>query len=60
MKKQKIIEIVLTALISAGIAFLQSLLAQHYGAQNLNSNPERAGVIGMAISSLRNYKHFIA
>lgn len=59
MKKQKIIEILITAVISAGIAFLQSLLAQHLNAPKLESNPDQAGIIGLSIASIKNYKHFL-
>lgn len=51
--KNKFIEIIITALISAGIAFLQNLLAQHTGTGIIETNPETAGIIGGAISAVR-------
>jgi len=48
--KQKIFEIIITALISAGIAFLQSLATSHL----INTNPgEVAGVAGVIGASIR-------
>jgi hypothetical protein len=51
--KQKIFEVLLTALISAGIAFLQSLATAHF----FNTEPlevaSLSGVIGGAIRACR-------
>jgi len=51
--KQKYFEILITALLSAGIAFLQSLATQHF----LNASPAEvatvAGAFGGAIRACR-------
>jgi len=51
--KQKIFEIILTALISAGIAFLQSLATSHL----IQTDPEQmagvAGIVGAGIRACR-------
>lgn len=54
MKKQKIYEILITASLSAGIAFLQNLLAHYTGTAMLETTPTFAGVMGGAIHTLRN------
>lgn len=56
MNKRKILEILLTALISAGIAFLQNLLSQVGSEPLFQTNPQSAGIIGASISALRNFK----
>jgi hypothetical protein len=53
MTKEKWIQIILTALISAGIAFLQNLLASFGNTPILHSSPEVAGFIGAGISFAR-------
>jgi hypothetical protein len=52
--KAKIFEIVLTALLSAGIAFFTNILS-HIGAPSLpTTNIETAGVIGGLIRTLKH------
>ncbi len=53
INKQKIFEIILTALMSAMIAFMQSVIAQHVGVNTDDSMPVVAGVIGGVIKSCR-------
>lgn len=58
MKKinwKKIIEILITAILSAGIAILQNVLMQYLGNDNTQVNPESAGLIGGAISYARKF-----
>ena len=50
------IEILITAFLSAGIAFLQNFLTGFLHNQNLDTNIASAGVIGGAISALRNFR----
>jgi len=52
-RKQKIFEILLTAILSAGIAFLQSILAQQVGINAGNDVPVVAGVLGAVVRSCR-------
>lgn len=51
--KQKVFEVIITALISAGIAFLQSLATSHL----IHTNPEEvasvAGIVGAGIRACR-------
>jgi hypothetical protein len=56
MSKQKILEIIITALLSAGIAFLQSLLVQHTATVIPIPDPATAGGIGAILSTFRNIK----
>lgn len=56
--KQRILEIFITALISAGIAFLQNLLALHTQTPTLQTNVETAGSIGAIITAIKNIKYF--
>lgn len=51
--KQKIYEVILTALISAGIAFLQSLATQHVGISTDGTEPIVAGAVGAGIRAFR-------
>lgn len=51
--KQKIFEILLTALISAGIAFLQSLATSHLIQTNPTEIAGVAGVLGAGIRACR-------
>lgn len=51
--KQKIFEIILTALISAGIAFLQSLATSHFGVPTEENTPIVAGLLGAGIRACR-------
>ena len=52
--KQKIFEIIVTALISAGIAFLQSLATSHL----IQQNPvEVAGLAGGIGGLIRSFRH---
>lgn len=54
MTKKKIIEIVVTALISAGIALLTNVLSQLTNVWNVTADPEVAGSIGGLIATIRN------
>lgn len=54
--KKKIIEILVTALISAGIAFLQNLLSNLVGTPELKISPETTGMIGGAIHAVRSFR----
>jgi phosphate/sulfate permease len=51
--KQKFFEVLLTALISASIAFLQSLATSHIGIPAEASTPVVAGAVGAGIRALR-------
>lgn len=51
--KQKIFEVILTALMSALIAFMQSVIAQHVGVNTDQGVPVVAGVIGAVARSCR-------
>jgi hypothetical protein len=53
VNKQKIIEVILTALISAGIAFLQSLMTSHLFEVSPTQTATVAGVLGGAIRGCR-------
>lgn len=53
LNKQKIFEVLLTALISAGIAFLQSLATAHFFDIGPTQTATVAGVLGGAIRSCR-------
>lgn len=53
VNKQKIFEIILTALISAGIAFLQSLVSSHFGIPTEEATPIVAGALGAGIRTIR-------
>jgi len=53
INKQKIFEIVLTALISAGIAFLQSLATAHFFEVSPEGTATTAGIIGGIIRGCR-------
>lgn len=55
MKKKKILEILITALISAGIAFLSNLLTQLTGQNIMHTSPETAGTVGAVIASVRKF-----
>lgn len=57
INKQKLFEIVLTALISAGIAFLQNILTHFTGFDAPSNSPETAGMLGGAISYIRNIRN---
>ena len=50
--KSRIFEIIITALLSAAIAFLQSLITQHGNYNNPEINPEVAGGIGASLRTL--------
>lgn len=56
MTRKKIVEILITALLSAGIAFLQAWLANYMGNHDTQASPEVAGVIGGGIMWIRNLK----
>lgn len=51
--KQKIFEVLITALLSAGIAFLQSLATQHVGITPDGTEPIIAGAVGAGIRACR-------
>ncbi len=51
--KKKIFEILLTALVSAGIAALQAVAAQYIGHSIPTASPEAAGLYGMIIHGFR-------
>jgi hypothetical protein len=53
INKQKIFEIILTALISAGIAFLQSLASSHFLEVDPQQTATVAGLVGGAIRTCR-------
>ena len=53
INKQKIFEIILTAIISAGIAFLQSLASSHFMEVNPEQTATVAGLVGGVIRSCR-------
>lgn len=53
LNKQKIFEVLLTALISAGIAFLQSLASAHLFNTEPIETATVAGLLGGAIRSCR-------
>lgn len=54
--KKKIVEILVTALLSALIAFLQNLLAGLNNAPELQSAPSVAGAIGATLAFFRQVK----
>lgn len=53
LDKQKIFEIVITALISVLIALLQNLLTQFTGSTGTQASPEVAGVVGLTLKGIR-------
>jgi hypothetical protein len=55
MTKKKIIEILITALISAGIAFLTNLLSAYTNTTQIHASPEIAGGLGVIISTVRRF-----
>jgi len=50
--KSRIFEIIITALLSAALAFIQSLITQQGGFNNPEINPEVAGGIGAGLRTL--------
>jgi hypothetical protein len=52
--KSKIFDIIITALVGAGIAFLQGLLSELLHLNTPNASPELAGLIGGAIKTFRS------
>jgi hypothetical protein len=56
MTKEKWVQIILTALISAGIAFLQNLLAGLGNIPILETNPTNAGLAGAIIGTIKVIK----
>jgi len=54
MTKKKFFEIVITALISAGIAFLTNLLSSLSSNVNITTDPEVAGGIGALIATIKS------
>lgn len=59
IKKRKIIEILTTACISAGLAFLQNLIAGLTHQYELQSNPAVASAIGGAIHTAKTMRYYI-
>jgi len=57
INKVEIFKILVTALISAGIAFLQSLLTNALGINVPTPNPEIAGGIAIVLKSFLAIKH---
>lgn len=55
VSKQKILEIFITALIGAGIAFLTNLLGELSHTVLPHASPEMAGVLSAAIKSVRSF-----
>lgn len=55
LNKQKIFEILMTAFLSAGIAFLQNLLAQIGHNQDLQNDAVVAGGIGATLKYLHTF-----
>lgn len=55
MTKQRIYEILLTAVISAGIAFLQSLLSQYAHDPTIANNALTAFFMGASIHGARSF-----
>lgn len=53
INKQKIYEIIITALISAGIAFLQSLASAHFFKVGVSETTATAGILGGLIRACR-------
>lgn len=53
--RKKLTEILLTALLSAGIATLQALASQYLGHQIPSGSPETAGIVGAIIHSIRKF-----
>ena len=51
--RKKMLDMIITALISAGIAFLQSLLAGATGQEMLQSSPAMAGAVAVALRGAR-------
>jgi hypothetical protein len=49
---RKLLEMLITALLSAGIAFLQSLLNQHFGGSIPTADPIVAGGIGASLNRI--------
>lgn len=50
--KARVIEILITAILSAAIAFFQALLTQHGNFNNPVANPEVAGGIGATLRTV--------
>jgi hypothetical protein len=53
INKQRILDIFLTALVSSLLAFLQSIVANMAGMNEIAVNPITAGAIGAGIKSFR-------
>jgi hypothetical protein len=51
--KQRFLEIIITALISASIAFLQSMMSAHLFQANTTDTVALAGVLGGVLRSMR-------
>jgi uncharacterized protein (DUF486 family) len=56
MTKQKIFEILITALISAGIAFLTNLLNIYSNGHQIYTNPEIAGTFGAILRGIKVFR----
>ena len=53
VNKQKILDIIITALISAGIAFLQSLATSHFMPVTTEQTVATASIIGASIRAIK-------
>lgn len=58
--KKRIVDILITALVGAGIAFLQSLLSGLVGLNVPDINPEMAGGVAAGLKGLGGMKLFRA
>lgn len=60
LDKQRIIDIVITALVGASIAFLQSLLSGLLGLGIPHTSPEIAGTVAGLFKGLRELKSYLS
>lgn len=54
ISKQKLIEMFIVALLSAGIAFLQSFLVHFTDPQNISLSVTNTGLLGFIIHGIKN------
>lgn len=57
LNKKKILEMLVIAVLSAFIAFLQNLLSSYLGNSETITPVENAGLIGAGISAIRNIRY---
>lgn len=57
MTRQKFLEILLTAFLSALITILQNILSVHVGNTENIINPVSAGVVGASLQAFRQMKY---